>query len=346
MSGRAKRTIYYVVTVLSLCAALAACVLMTFSVYRDRGEILYTLFALLCAVAVYILVSPAVLVHECGHLFFGACARLRPVSVTLGRFSIGGGKVRIVLPRVAGETVLLPKDGKNVRSRMMAASLGGSLFNFIFGVVSVVLFIVLPANPILLFFALFAPLHFYEGISAILPAELSTGRTDGELFRQLKLNTPEAQVFCNVLTVQGVLHLKTFDSVDEKLLFDTPVVREDDRAFLSLLHLRWQYLTWKGENERAKAELYRLEELSDYLDDETAAQVKCDALFMRRISGEAIDEDFKIPQEAKGTVEGLRAELAMGKGDIVQYKKRTAQLPAAGLKALESTIFERFIQNF
>lgn len=346
MSGRAKRGIYYAVTVLSLCAAIAACVLMAFSVYRDRGEVLYTLFSVLCALAVYILVSPAVLVHECGHLIFGACARLRPVSVTLGRFRVGGGKVRIVLPSVAGETVLLPKDGKNVRARMMAASLGGSLFNFLFGVVSAVLFFVVPAHPVLLFFALFAPLHLYEGIAAILPAELNTGRTDGELFRQLKLNTPEAQVFCNVLTVQGALQCETFDGVDEKLLFDTPVVREDDRAFLSLLHLRWQYLMWKGESERAGKELFRLEELSDYLDDETAAQVKCDALFMRRISGEAMDDDFQIPQEAKGTLEGLRAELALGRGDIAQYKKRTAQLSAAGLKALESTIFERFIQNF
>ena len=346
MSGRAKKGIYYAVTALCLCAALAACILMALIVYRDRGETLYTLYTVLCAAAIYVLVSPTVLVHELGHLLFGACARLRPVSVCVGRFAFGGGRVRIVFSSVAGETVLLPKDTKNVRARMMAATLGGALFNFIFGAVSAVLFFVLPASPILLFFALFAPLHLYEGIAAILPADLNTGRTDGELLRQLKLNTPEAQIFCNVCAVQGLLYTETFDGVDEKLLFDAPVVREDDMAFLSLLHLRWQYLMWKGEIERAGKELFRLEELSEYLDEATAAKVECDALFMRRIAGGVAEEDFKIPQAAMGTTEGLRAELALGRGDIAQYKKRTAQEPAAGIKALESTFFERFIQNF
>ena len=319
---------------------------MALSVYNERGEIFYTLYAALCALAVYILVSPVVLVHECGHLVFGACARLRPVSVRVGRFVIAGKKIRLALSSTAGETVLVPKDIKGVRGRMIAAALGGATFNLIFGIVFSVLFFVLPANPILLFFELFAPLHLYEGIAALLPAELNSGRTDGELVRQLKEGTPAAQVFCNVLSVQGIVFQNTFDKVDEKLLFDTPVVREDDPAYLSLLHLRWQYLMWKGESERAQKELFRLEELGEYLDESAAAKVKCDVIFMRRVLGETVGADCKIPQKASGTVEGLRAQLALGSGDIAQYKKTTAQEPATGVRALESTFFERFIQNF
>ena len=346
MSGRSKRTLYHVITTLCLCAAFAACFLMAYSVYLERGEIFYPLYSGLVFIGIYILVSPVVLVHECGHLIFGACARLRPVSVRVGRLVITGKKVRLAFSTVAGETVLVPKDSKGVRGRMIAASLGGATFNFIFGIVFSVLFFVLPANPILLFFELFAPLHLYEGIAAILPAELRSGRTDGELVRQLKANTPEAQIFCNVLSVQGTLFSNTFDKVDEKLLYDVPVVREDDPAFLSLLHLRWQYRMWKGELDLAQKELARLEELSEYLDESASAKVKCDAVFMRRVLNGKAEVAFEIPNEAKKTCEGLRAQLALGGGDKAQYKKITAQEPAAGIKALESAFFDRFIQNF
>ena len=346
MNGRGRRTLYYVVTAICLLAALSACILMAYSHCRESGTILYTVFPFLLFCGVYVLVSPCVLVHECGHLFFGACARMRPVSVCVGRLKIERKRVRLVFSSAAGKTELIPLGEKNVRGRMMAVSLGGATFNFIFGIVFTVLFFVLPANPVLLFFELFAPLHLYEGIAALLPAQLNAGRTDGELFRLLKNNSPEAKVFVNVLTAQGILLKETFDKVEEKLLFDTPVVQEDDPAFLSLLHLRWQYLMWKGETERAEKELSRLEALSEYLDESAAAEVECDAVFMMRVTEGARDVGFTLPAVARETCAGLRAELALGRGDKEQYKKIAAAETAAGIKALESTFFERFIQNF
>lgn len=346
MNVRRKRTLYYCITAICLLAAISACILMAYSFYRESQTLLYTVFPFLLFCGVYVLVSPCVLVHECGHLFFGACARMKPVSVRVGNLYIEGKKVRFAFSSAAGETELVPRGGENVRGRMMAASFGGAVLNFLFGIVFAVLFFVLPANPVLLFFELFAPFHLYEGIAAILPARLSAGRTDGELFLELKNNTPESQVFVNVLTAQGILLTETFDKVDEELLFNTPVVREDEPAFLSLLHLRWQYLMWRGETERAGKELFRLEELKDYLDGRAAAQIECDAVFMRRITDGAVEADFILPDSAKGTCSGLRAELVAGRGDEDQYKKIAAAETAAGIRALESTFFERFIQNF
>ena len=103
---------------------------------------------------------------------------------------------------------------------------------------------------------------------------------------------------------------------------------------------------WKGDTEGAGKALFRLEELSEYLDENTAARIKCDAVFMRRVLGGTPDEGEVIPDGARDTLEGMRAELSLHRGDKEQYKKRTAQEPAAGLRALESTFFERFIQNF
>ncbi len=346
MSGRGRKILYVTTTAICLIAAVSACVLMAYSAYRESGKLLHTIFSFLLFVGVWILVSPCVLIHECGHLFFGLCTRLKPVSVCVGRLRIEGRKVRFAFSSAAGKTEFVPRGDRNVRGRLMAASLGGATFNFIFGIVFSALFFVLPESPVLLFFALFAPLHLFEGICAILPAELNSGRTDGELFRVLKGNAPEAQIFVNVLTVQGILFSDTFDEVNEKLLLDTPVVREDDSAFLSLLHLRWQYFMWKNDTERAKETLFRLEALKDYLDEGAAAQVACDAVFMRRIADGICDENFYVPAPAKGTCSALRAELASNRGDREEYKKRAAAERAAGIRALESTFFERFIQNF
>ncbi|MDE6411653.1 MAG: hypothetical protein K2L02_03855, partial [Clostridia bacterium] len=101
-----------------------------------------------------------------------------------------------------------------------------------------------------------------------------------------------------------------------------------------------------GETERAKKELSRLIELKDYLDERAAAEIECDGIFMRRITDGEVDSDFVLPKEAMGTCSGLRAELALGRGDAEQYKKIAAAETAAGIRALESTFFERFIQNF
>lgn len=346
MSGRARKTIYFCITTSCLLAAIVACALMFFSAYRAGGTFLHTLFSFLIFFGVTVLTSPCVIVHECGHLLFGLCARLKPVSVCLGRVAFENKRVRVVASAAAGKTEFVPRGGEGVRRRMMIAAIGGATFNFLFGILFFVLFFLLPVNPILLFFELFAPLHLFEGIAALLPAELSTGRTDGELFRLLKNNAPEARVLVSAMTAQGILFSETFDGIDEKLLFAVPVVREDDPAFLSLLHLRWQYLMWKNETLRAGKELFRLEELSDCLGARESAQILCDATFMRRIAGEVSDSDSALPTEAKGTCSYLRAELALGRGSKEEYQKRAAAEVAAGIRALESVFFERFIQNF
>lgn len=346
MSGRGKRTLYYVLSVSCLLAAISACVLMDYSAVRETGEVFYPLFSFLLFCGVQILFTPCVLVHECGHLFIGLCVRMKPISVRVGWLVISGKRVRFSFSSAAGKTELFPIGKNGVRGRMMAVSLGGATFNLLFGIVFTILFFVLPAHSALLFFELFAPFHFYEGICALLPAELPAGRTDGELFRQLKNNTPEAQTIAAVLTVQGILSRETFDEVDESLLFGLPVVREDEPAFLSLLYLRWQFLMWNGEIARAATEIKRLEALGEYLDEYERAQVVCDGVFTRRVEKGDSEEGFVLPAAAKGTCSYLRAELVLKGGDPAQYKKIAAQETAAGIRALELTFFERFIQNF
>ena len=348
MSGRGKRACYYTVTAVCLLAAIAVCMLMFYSAYRESGNLLYTLSAFLAFCAIVILTAPCVLVHECGHILFGVFAGMRIRSVRVGwlNFSAAGKKIGLSFSPVAGKTEMMPKRPGNMRGRMTAVCLGGATLNAIFGIVFAILFFVVPQHPVLLFFEFFAPFHLLEAISALLPAELSSGRTDGELCRIIRNGTAEAEVYLRVMDAQGVLYSSDFDKIEKSDLFDTPVVREDDPAFLSLLHLRWQYLMWCNEEKGAAEQLFRLEELSDYLDEAAQAQIKCDAVFMRRILREEVQINEEELQGAKGTLPYMRAKFGKECGDIALIKKTAAQEPATGIKDLELKFIERFIQNF
>ena len=71
-----------------------------------------------------------------------------------------------------------------------------------------------------------------------------------------------------VLTVQAqVLKGKPIEEADEKLLFDLPVIREDDPAFISLTELRYEYFSAKGDAEQAEKYKSRLESLKVYIND-------------------------------------------------------------------------------
>ena len=91
--------------------------------------------------------------------------------------------------------------------------------------------------------------------------------SDAAVCENLLSNTDEAKVMLAVLTVQAqVLNGKPIEEVDEKLLFDVPVIQEDDPSFISLTELRYEYFKAKGETEQAEKYKSRLEDLKQYID--------------------------------------------------------------------------------
>ncbi|HBN12744.1 MAG TPA: hypothetical protein DD415_03920, partial [Clostridiales bacterium] len=92
--------------------------------------------------------------------------------------------------------------------------------------------------------------------------------TDGRVLSNLIGNSNEAKVMIAVLTVQAqILKGKPIAEADEKLLFDLPVIREDDPAFISLTELRYEYFSAKGNEEEAQKYKQRYEELKkQYID--------------------------------------------------------------------------------
>ena len=342
MSGRGKRIAYHVITTAAGLAAVACAVLTAFSAALEWAKLPNEYLAVfIAAPCVLLLLQPGLLVHELGHLLFGAFAGMKCVSFSVGFLGISRGKgVSLQLSAAAGETQMIPRKTKNLRRRVMAATLGGIVMNFIVGAAVCVLFFLLPKTPALVFFALLAPFQLYEGIAAVLPAELSAGRTDGALFSELKDNTAESDVFLRVLTAQGMLEQGEFSDLPRSLLFDAPVVREDSAAFLSLLHLRFQYLLYLGDEAGAAQQIFRLEELSEYLPPADCAQVLCDAAFMRFILNG--NTEFEAPKEAKKTAAYYRI-AAVKEAKINPLKRTVRRERSKGIRKFEEMLLEKYI---
>ena len=269
MSGRGKRILYQIFdVVLWLCTAASVVLLLLLTVPKDDPEIAE--FLALDALILCCLFRIPVLIHELGHLLFGLIAGMRPAAFMISGICISSKGVRYVGSKAAGMTAMYPKNGRNVRGKTLALSLGGALFGLLLGGVMLALYFALPYHPALLFFAFLAFFVLYEAIRALIPVELYTGKTDGAVIRGILKHAPEEEIMLRVLTVQGILFKGTFSEIPRELLYDVPVVREDLPARRALLALRVQYeLAHKNEDDARKL-LKEFADLEEYFSQDEA----------------------------------------------------------------------------
>ncbi len=250
MSGRTKRILYYVAdAVLFAVFGIGMALIVVFVPPRaelPRGNAEFWQYLLALAVMV---AGLPVLLHECGHLLFGALAGMKPARFGFHPFSRGS---------VAGETAMYPKNGKHVKGKFFALTLGGAVVNVTVGAALFLLWLLLPAHPV--GSGALSGFVFYEGVRALIPCELPAGKTDGAVLLGLLKRRPEEDVALRVLTAQGILYKGKYSDLPKELLFGAPVVREDLPAHHALLLLQAQYLLAAGEEEGAKEKLLRLSE--------------------------------------------------------------------------------------
>ncbi|MGN0823004.1 MAG: hypothetical protein ACI4NG_04455 [Candidatus Gallimonas sp.] len=350
-----KKVAYRIFLFLCGLAMVVGTVLVACSAIEIAETDFSYLWAFGGAIATLFLLPLNALAHETGHLVFGALAGLRFSSLRVSRlriFRVGKRfRMRFMHAReVAGSCEMYPGNAKGVRGKMIFYSLGGATFNLVYGLTFLTLFLLCESHPALYFFAIFAPLNLFEAAASLYPAETATGMTDGGLVAGLVRNRPSAVVSLRVLTAQGILSLGSFSEVGEELLFDTPVVREDDPAFLALLQLRYYYLFYYGREEEALAQLLRLETLFADLPEVNRADVACDLLYaysVLRPDELRAQSYLEAAAHAVGTCAYLRAMAAYVRmkgeeGDFLDRAKRAAQEePIVGMAELERKFLER-----
>ncbi|MDE7083556.1 MAG: hypothetical protein K2O89_07660 [Clostridia bacterium] len=235
----------YFATVISAIFAVVFAVLCGFVAWREYG-----LWVIAVSAAMVLSLPLSSLLHELGHMLFGAICKIKAVP----KFKLFGSSC----------CNLIPKTDKKLRVRLFFTALGGVLVNLAVSVI--IIFVVrYAAAPAWLTFLV--PSNVYLLILNIFPAWFNSGKTDGLVCNDLLNNNDAAKVLLAVLTVQAqVLNGKTIEEVDEKLLFGLPQIQEDDPAFISLTELRYEYFKAKGEEEKAELWQTRFEELKkEYL---------------------------------------------------------------------------------
>ncbi len=257
MSGRAKKNFYRIFTLLFAVAAIAGAVLLAIfyvpgAKYGWREYDVASAFVLCVALRV-----PAA-VHELGHLLFGKCAGMKCASVTLCYLRFDADGVHFAGNSYAGAVAAFPKNGRRVRAKLIAFTLGGIAINLALGGGLLALCLALPYHPALFFCGLLSVFLLFEGIAALLPADLPEGKTDGAVLLGLLKGAPEEEILLRVTAAQGILYCGDFTEIKKELLFEAPVVREDLPAFGALRILRAQYLLAEWEEDGAKAILERL----------------------------------------------------------------------------------------
>ncbi len=272
MSGKSKRILYYVISTVLLAAALVGGVLMWW--FKGPQDI----WAAVVAIAVYLILQPSVLLHELGHVIAGSVCGMKFVSFKTSYLlfdkSTGKLKVRFLKDSAAGSSAFYPKNAENLRGRVIATTLGGAICNLIVGAVLLALFLALPYHPVLFVFAFFGPLNLAEGLSALIPASLPSGKTDGAVLFGLIKKSPEEEIMLSVLEAQAVLSQEGFTKIKRTVLFDTPVVQEDLPAFRAVLLLRVQYLLAVSDDEGAKKAYDRLAALGEDTDEEEWKEIE------------------------------------------------------------------------
>ena len=300
MSGKTKRIVYRISDMLILLALVAGAVLLVvFGTPSGLGP--WESAAWAGFLAASLLRIPAA-IHELGHLLFGLMGGMRCAGITLSFLTFGGGKVRFARSDHAGETRMFPRSAEHVRAGATALAAGGALLGLLVGGALLALFLALPYHPALLFCGLFSLLVLYEGLRALLPAELPAGKTDGAVLIGLLRRRPEEEVLLCVLTAQGTLYRGSFSDLAKEQL-SAPVVREDLPAFRALLLLRTQLALFQGEEEEAEKLFARLKELEEYCTAQEAAELQ---RYERYFAGEGF-----VPERSPlAGVNELEKELA------------------------------------
>lgn len=299
MSGKTKRNIYHFADFcLFVLFGLGSLFLPVFLRSRSADLVLADFLFYAAALVLFVFGFPAFL-HECGHLLFGLLAGMKLARFGFHCFPKG---------TVAGETAMYPKNGKHVKGKFTALTLGGATMDLVAAAALLLLWLLLPYHPALLFCGTLSGPLFYEGVRALLPAELPAGKTDGAVLSGLLKHRPEEEVMLRVLTAQGILFRGDFSDIPEALLFEAPVVREDLPIFAALSLLRVQWLLAAGREGEAESLM------EDLLPRELSEEARPDLMRYAALFGGDFRADEAVP------LQGVRALEARLEGRFGQKK--------------------------
>ena len=242
----------------SIAVKIAFFVLLCYCGIRVIFDSSHWIWAVIAGMIMFVSCPLSAVLHELGHMLFGAAVKIKAVP---GKNFL---KNTIINWWDSSSVKIVPKTENGLRTRIIITALGGLVVNAIFVVLGIIALCV-PTVPIVLCALL--PASFNLLALNALPLSYESGKSDGEVIKELIKDGDEAKVMLAVLKIQAqVLGGKPIEEADEEILFNLPQIREDDESFISLCELRAEYFTAKGDTENAEKWRTRFEDLkNEYL---------------------------------------------------------------------------------
>lgn len=175
----------------------------------------------------------------------------------IGHFIVGRAlKMGITFPKIrlfsSSSVVVNPKTIKGLKLRMVATASAGVIFTCIAAVLGAMT-LFLPQIPVVL--VCLTPYAFYLTLNNAAPFEYDGDRCDGLIVCELIFDKPEGKVLLALLEIAARLNLgEELKNLDEELLMNLPQLCEDDKYFIELTKIRYEY--YKSKDELDKAQKY------------------------------------------------------------------------------------------
>ena len=306
----------------------------------------------LCLLGFFASVIFAPIVHELGHVCFGAIAKMQWIYVKCFCVKVyrkeGKKRFALISPFAPDQTQVVPKSGGDMQKRAALYAIGGlvcsgcflaalslvAVLTACFGVASYYLFAMLPYTAYL--FLLNLP-----------PFAYASGKTDGAVYRGIQKGEDVEKCMISAMEIQGQLSQgKSFSEIDEEYYFDLPQLCEDEPLYAVLLDLRYRYYLEKEEMEKAADCLNRLALNELYLPFSELEKVAAELVYMHALTGNLEDAErnytvckgflqgesvtakrilcaYSLAAQKDETAAVLleQAQLALGKEQIVGVKK-------------------------
>ncbi len=205
---------------------------------RDMGDLIF-LYYLIFVLSIYAFMLLQIIVHEAGHLVFGLLSGYKFSSFRIGSviFVKNDEKIKIKrysLAGTAGQCLMTPPKAHDGKIPYVLYNLGGSLFNFISGSISLVLYLVLPETSFIAFLAgMNTGWAYLMALSNGIPLKLGLVNNDGHNVFSLGKNEAALKAFenqfrINDLVTRGV-RLKDMPAA----LFELPAMEDMNNSLVS-----------------------------------------------------------------------------------------------------------------
>ena len=314
----------------------------------------------LCLAGFFASIIVAPIVHELGHVCFGAVVKMQWIYVKC--FCIKAyrkeGKKRFALisPFAPDQTQVLPKSGGNMQKRAALYTLGGLICGGCF-LIALIIAAVLTACFGAVSYYLFATLPYtaYLFLLNLPPFSYASGKTDGAVYRGIRKGYDAEKCMLSAMEIQGQLcEGKSFSQIEEGYYFDLPQLCEDEPLYAILLDLRYRYYLEKEETEKAADCLNRLALNESYLPFSQLEKVAAELVYMHALTGnlEDAERNYTVCKEflQGGSVTAKRVlcayALAVGNAEgfetlLQQALHALEKEKVAGLRKFEEILLAR-----